>query len=294
MADRQFGQLHGAVASVGLEDADSLALLQAVHAHGNDQVAWRQPVRHAHTADHGLAQRHLLPMRCLGGVVDHPDEATRGIVRREGGGERDDDALGPLGDLGARLATHAAGHAWQDGDALRRGEQDLDRVGARGLGWLRADLGQLGRDLDAGEGIERGLEVDHVRDEGDQRFRHVDDHLDLGRIDEAHDRLLRLHLLECLGENSADDARERRAQLGIAELELGALLRRLQRSDLGRGLLGRRIAVFESGLGDDALRQELLVAIELAGRIGIGGPGALQVGSGEVEVCLIGSGVEDS
>ena len=162
MADRQFGQLHGAVASFGLENADSLALLQAVHARRDDQAARRQPVRHAHAADYGLAQRHLLAMHGLGGLVHHPDEAACGVVRREGGGERDDDALEPLGDLGARLAAHAAGHAWQDGDARRRGEQELDRVGPRGLGWLRADFGQLGGDLDAGEGIERGLEVDHV------------------------------------------------------------------------------------------------------------------------------------
>ena len=134
--------------------------------------------------------------------------------------------LNSLGDLGARLAANAAGHARQDGDARWRREQELDRVGPRALGRLRADLAHLRGDLDAGVGIERSLDIDHVRHEGDQGFRHVDDHLDLRRVDEAHHRFLRLNLLERLGEDGADDARERRAQLGVAEIELGALLQR--------------------------------------------------------------------
>ena len=104
---------------------------------------------------------------------------------------------------------------------------------------------------------------------------------------------LRLDLLEHLGKYGADDAREGCAQLGVAEIELGALLRGLQRPDLGQGLLGRRVAVLEAGPGDDALVEQLLVAIELAGRIGVGGLGALQVGEGTVELGLVGCGIED-
>ena len=216
-----------ALAPLGLEEPDRLALRKAVHARGHDQVARRQPARHADAADHGLAQRHLLPMHGLRSA----SFTTQTKLPLASSGEKAAESgmttpLSWLGDLGARLAAHAAGHARQDGDALRRREQELDRVGPRALGRLGADLAHLRGDLDAREGIERGPDIDHVRDERDQRFRHVDDHLDLRRVDEAHDRLLRLDLLEGLGEYSADDARKGRAQLGVAEIELGALLQR--------------------------------------------------------------------
>ena len=70
-------------------------------------------------------------------------------------------------------------------------------------------------------------------------------------------------------------------------------MRGLQRLDLSQSLLGRRAAVLEARPGDDALVEQLLVAIEHAGRINVGGLGALQVGEGSVELGLEWCGSED-
>src|ERR1700730_11050819 len=219
-------------------DSDSLAGAETVNTSRNDEIAGRQPLLDVDAANNRLAHFNLPARHGLGSVIHNPDETACGIVRREDRRQGDYRAFEALGNLRPWAGADTPGHARNNRDARWRGDQKLDGVGSRRLGGLFSDLGNLGGNFDVRKRIKCNLDVHGIRHERDQRLRHVDDHLDLLGVDNAHDRLLRLELFKYLGKNGTDDSSKGSMQHRISEIELAPLQRGFQRPYLCKCLLG--------------------------------------------------------
>ncbi len=116
-----------------------------------------------------------------------------------------------------------AGHTWQDRDLLWLVHDQRDRIGARELRRLLADLLDLGGQLDVGKRLKGDGDLPDVLPEDDQVLGDVHDHLDVRAVEDAADRLLLLHELEVLDVDRDDGAVVGGPEIRVVECVLGGL-----------------------------------------------------------------------